>query len=139
MCLAAELRAVDLSSIRQFEEGIGNSSSENGFFIPKMEFSVRTRADRTIARCAERHIVARAIEALHDLIRCDLPGGDSAQLNHRRRLSACHIAGQRPGEIRGRGGGTDRQAPNRIWRRGDLLARRKRRETTAPGWTHTDL
>jgi len=42
MCIAAELRAVDLNSIRQFEEEIGTSSSENGFFIPKMEFSVRT-------------------------------------------------------------------------------------------------
>src|SRR5262249_14459434 len=42
MCIAAELRAVDLSSSRQFDEEIGTSSSENGFFIPKMEFSVRT-------------------------------------------------------------------------------------------------
>jgi hypothetical protein len=42
MCIAAELRAVDLSSSHQFDEEIGTSSSENGFFIPKMEFSVRT-------------------------------------------------------------------------------------------------
>src|SRR5262249_577197 len=43
MCIAAELRAVDLSSSHQFDEEIGAASSENGFFIPKMEFSVRTR------------------------------------------------------------------------------------------------
>jgi len=35
-------RAVDVSSSRQFEEEIGDASSENGLFIAKMEFSVRT-------------------------------------------------------------------------------------------------
>jgi hypothetical protein len=42
MCIAVELRAVDLSSIHQFEVEIGDSSSENRLFIPKMEFSART-------------------------------------------------------------------------------------------------
>jgi hypothetical protein len=42
MCVVAELRAVDLSSSHQFEEEIGAASSENGLFIAKMEFSVRT-------------------------------------------------------------------------------------------------
>src|SRR5262249_23600966 len=42
MRIAAELRAVDMSSSHQFEEEIGASSSENRLFIPKMEFSVRT-------------------------------------------------------------------------------------------------
>src|SRR5262249_20262133 len=50
VCTAAELRAVDLSSSHQFEEEIGTSSSENGLFIPKMEFSVRT-AHQTIRVC----------------------------------------------------------------------------------------
>jgi len=34
--------AVDVSSSHQFEEEIGDASSENGLFIAKMEFSVRT-------------------------------------------------------------------------------------------------
>src|SRR5262249_40183213 len=47
MCIAAELRAVDLSSNHQFEEEIGDSSSENRLFITKMEFSVRTGRTNT--------------------------------------------------------------------------------------------
>jgi hypothetical protein len=46
MCVVAELRAVDVSLSYQFEEEIGNASSDNGLFIAKMEFSVRT--DRKI-------------------------------------------------------------------------------------------
>src|SRR5262245_29503880 len=42
MCVVAEFRAVDVRSSHQFEEEIGASSSENGLFIAKMEFSVRT-------------------------------------------------------------------------------------------------
>jgi hypothetical protein len=40
--VVAELRAIDVSSSHQFEEEIGAASSENGLFITKMEFSVRT-------------------------------------------------------------------------------------------------
>jgi hypothetical protein len=40
--IVAEPRAVDVSSSHQFEEEIGAASSENGPFIAKMEFSVRT-------------------------------------------------------------------------------------------------
>ena len=42
MRIVAELRAVDVISSHQFEEEIGAASSENGPFISKMEFSVRT-------------------------------------------------------------------------------------------------
>jgi hypothetical protein len=42
MRIAAELRAVEMSSGHQFEEEIGASSSESVLFIAKMEFSVRT-------------------------------------------------------------------------------------------------
>jgi len=42
MCVVAKLRAVAVSSSHQFEEEIGAASSENGLFIAKMEFSVRT-------------------------------------------------------------------------------------------------
>ena len=42
MCVVAEPRAVDVISSHQFEEEIGAASSENGFFIAKIEFSVRT-------------------------------------------------------------------------------------------------
>jgi hypothetical protein len=41
--LLPKLRAVDVRSSHQFEEEIGAASSENGFFIAKIEFSVRTR------------------------------------------------------------------------------------------------
>jgi hypothetical protein len=41
--LAPKLRAVDLISSHQFEEEIGAAASENGLFIAKMKFSVRTR------------------------------------------------------------------------------------------------
>jgi glucose-6-phosphate-specific signal transduction histidine kinase len=40
--LLPKLRAVDVRSSHQFEEEIGAASSENGFFIAKIEFSVRT-------------------------------------------------------------------------------------------------
>jgi hypothetical protein len=40
--LLPKLRAADLVSIHQSEEEIGAASSENGLFIAKMEFSVRT-------------------------------------------------------------------------------------------------
>jgi hypothetical protein len=42
MCVVSELRAVDLITSHQFEEEIGDASSENWLFIVKMEFSVRT-------------------------------------------------------------------------------------------------
>jgi hypothetical protein len=42
MCAVAELRAVNMRSSHQFEEEIGAVSSENRFFIAKMEFSLRT-------------------------------------------------------------------------------------------------
>jgi len=42
MRVVAELRAVDVISSHQYEEEIGAASSENGLFIAKMEFSVRT-------------------------------------------------------------------------------------------------
>jgi hypothetical protein len=42
MCVVAELRAVDVRSSHKFEEEISDASSENGVFIPKIEFSVRT-------------------------------------------------------------------------------------------------
>jgi hypothetical protein len=44
MCVAAELHAVDMILSHQFEEEIGAASSENGLFIAKMKFSVRTGA-----------------------------------------------------------------------------------------------
>jgi hypothetical protein len=40
--LAPKPRAVDVSSSHQLEEEIGDASSENGLFMAKMEFSVRT-------------------------------------------------------------------------------------------------
>jgi len=42
MRIVAELRAVDVISSHQFEDPIGNVSSENGLFIAKMKFPVRT-------------------------------------------------------------------------------------------------
>jgi hypothetical protein len=42
MCVVAELRAVDVRSSHQFEEEIGAASLDNGLFIAKMQFSVRT-------------------------------------------------------------------------------------------------
>jgi hypothetical protein len=45
MCVVAELRAVDVISNHQFEEEIGAVSSENGLFIAKMEFSIRTAVE----------------------------------------------------------------------------------------------
>jgi hypothetical protein len=40
--LAPKPRADDVSSSHQFEEEIGDASSENGLFMAKMEFSVLT-------------------------------------------------------------------------------------------------
>jgi hypothetical protein len=48
MCVVAELRAVEVRSSHQFEEEIGAASSENGVFIAKMEFSVRTGIPKTL-------------------------------------------------------------------------------------------
>jgi hypothetical protein len=42
MRIAAELHAIDLRSSHQFEEEIGAASLENGLFIAKMGFSIRT-------------------------------------------------------------------------------------------------
>src|SRR5262249_25525054 len=42
MRIVAKLRAVDVRSSHQYEEEIGAASSENGLFIAKVEFSVRT-------------------------------------------------------------------------------------------------
>jgi hypothetical protein len=42
MCVIAEPRAVGVRSSYQFDEEIGAASAENGLFIAKMEFSVRT-------------------------------------------------------------------------------------------------
>jgi hypothetical protein len=44
MRIVAELRAVEERSSHEFEEVIGNASSENWLFIAKIEFSVRTAA-----------------------------------------------------------------------------------------------
>jgi hypothetical protein len=44
MRIAAELHAIDLRSSHQFEEEIGAASLENGLFIAKMGFSIRTIA-----------------------------------------------------------------------------------------------
>jgi len=43
---AGYIDASNLVESHQFEEEIGVASSENGLFIAKMEFSVRTRAFR---------------------------------------------------------------------------------------------
>jgi hypothetical protein len=40
--LAPKPRAVDVSSSHQFEEEIGDASSENDLSMAKMEFSIRT-------------------------------------------------------------------------------------------------
>src|SRR5262245_65964319 len=42
MCVVAKLRAVDVRTRHQFQEGVCAASSENELFIAKMEFSVRT-------------------------------------------------------------------------------------------------
>jgi hypothetical protein len=42
MRIVAEPRADDVISSHQFEEEIGDASSENGLFFAKIEFSVRT-------------------------------------------------------------------------------------------------
>jgi hypothetical protein len=42
MCVVAEPRADDVRSSHQFEGEIGPASSDNGLFIAKMQFSVRT-------------------------------------------------------------------------------------------------
>src|SRR5262245_18755307 len=47
MCVVADLCAVDLRSSHQLEDEIGAASSENGLFIAKMEFSVRTGGNVT--------------------------------------------------------------------------------------------
>jgi hypothetical protein len=44
MRIVTKLRAVEVISRHQFEQEIGAASSENGFFITKMEFSARTRS-----------------------------------------------------------------------------------------------
>jgi hypothetical protein len=49
MRVVADLCAVDLRSSHQFEDEIGAASSENGLFIAKMEFSVRTREGVKVA------------------------------------------------------------------------------------------
>jgi hypothetical protein len=47
-CVVADLRAVDVRSSHRFEEEIGAASSENGLFIAKIDFSVRTASIRTL-------------------------------------------------------------------------------------------
>jgi hypothetical protein len=46
MRIVVELRAVEVRLSHQFEEEIGAASSENGLFIAKMEYSVRTTLSR---------------------------------------------------------------------------------------------
>jgi hypothetical protein len=48
MRIAAELHAIDLRSSHQFEEEIGAASLENGLFIAKMGFSIRTGLQSTV-------------------------------------------------------------------------------------------
>jgi hypothetical protein len=47
--LMPKLRAVDLITSHQFEEEIGDASSENGLFVTKMEFSVLTPGIQSIS------------------------------------------------------------------------------------------
>jgi len=54
-------RADDMISSHQFEEEIGDASSENGLFIAKMEFSVQTACGRIAAESAERASMAHSI------------------------------------------------------------------------------
>jgi hypothetical protein len=44
-----KLRAVDLITSHQFEEEIGDASSESGLFVTKMEFSVLTPGIQSIS------------------------------------------------------------------------------------------
>ena len=62
--LSPKLRAVDVRSSHQFEEEIGVASSENGLFIAKMEFSVRTGTINLIPRISRCASCSSA--ALHD-------------------------------------------------------------------------
>ena len=62
MYVVAELRAIDVSSSHQFEEEISAASSENGLFIAKIEFSIRTGAVLEIARFrARKQVQARML------------------------------------------------------------------------------
>src|SRR5262245_51529704 len=56
MCVIAELCAAEVRSSHQFEEEIGAASSENGLFITKMEFSVRTAVGAADAGVGLRHV-----------------------------------------------------------------------------------
>ncbi len=65
MCIVAEVRAADVRSSHKFEEEIGAASSENGLFIAKMEFSVRT------GLTSRRSTNSRAIDRYHHKDRPD--------------------------------------------------------------------
>ena len=60
MRIVAGPRAVDLSSSHQFDGEIGDASSENGLFMAKMEFSVRTPGRASRSDCL-RKIISFAI------------------------------------------------------------------------------
>jgi hypothetical protein len=69
MRIVAEPHAVDVRSSHQFEQEIGAASSENGLFITKMEFSVRTDTltimlkDVTIEQTIKIVLVAKRLQA----------------------------------------------------------------------------
>jgi hypothetical protein len=59
MRIVVEPRAVDVSSSHQFEEEIGDASSENGIFMAKMEFSVRTPGHASRSDCLRKFLLYR--------------------------------------------------------------------------------
>jgi hypothetical protein len=52
-------RAVDVSSSHQFEEEIGDASSEKGLFMAKMGFSVRTPGHASRSDCLRKFLLYR--------------------------------------------------------------------------------
>jgi hypothetical protein len=59
MRIVVEPRAVDVSSSHQFEEEIGDASSENALFMVKMEFSVRTPGNASRSACLRKFLLYR--------------------------------------------------------------------------------
>jgi hypothetical protein len=57
MRIVAAPRAVDVRSSHQFEEEIGDASSEKGLFMAKMEFSVRTSGHASQSDCLRKFLL----------------------------------------------------------------------------------
>jgi hypothetical protein len=88
MCVVAKLRAVDVISSHQFEEEIGAASSENGFFIANIEFSIRTGVNNPTWRPKKTGGDLRQIIQLDQHLRSGISTAGAA-LNHRPGRTSC--------------------------------------------------